>query len=87
MKSGTHGLDLPFRSISRKFQQHSPMFHSNILASIRLLFRNNIVNWIVPELGYSAPGPDLTLEEHRRIGANLERILEGEKEAARAMSD
>ncbi|KAI6009592.1 DOPA-like domain-containing protein [Pisolithus orientalis] len=35
-------------------------------------------------LGYSAPGPDFTLEERRRIGANVERILEGEKEAARA---
>ena len=33
---------------------------------------------------HSVPGPDLTLEERRRIGANLERILEGEKEAARA---
>lgn len=36
------------------------------------------------ELGYSAPGPDFTLEERRRIGKNVERILEGEKEAARA---
>ena len=49
-----------------------------------LLFRNNIVSWIVSELGYSAPGPDLTLEERRSNGANLDRILEGEKEAARA---
>lgn len=36
------------------------------------------------KLGYSAPGPDFTLEERRRIGKNVERILEGEKEAARA---
>ncbi|KAI6111267.1 DOPA-like domain-containing protein [Pisolithus sp. B1] len=35
-------------------------------------------------LSYSAPGPDFTLEERRRIGKNVERILEGEKEAARA---
>ncbi|KAI6046781.1 DOPA-like domain-containing protein [Pisolithus marmoratus] len=36
------------------------------------------------KLGYSAPGPEFTLEERRHIGANIERILEGEKEAARA---
>ncbi|KAI9570778.1 DOPA-like domain-containing protein [Boletus coccyginus] len=39
------------------------------------------------KLGYSAPGPDFTLEERRRIGANVERILRGEKEAARAPSN
>ncbi|KAF8129227.1 DOPA-like domain-containing protein [Boletus edulis] len=39
------------------------------------------------KLGYSAPEPDYTLEERRRIGANVERILRSEKEAARAPSD
>ncbi|KAG1749540.1 DOPA-like domain-containing protein [Suillus lakei] len=36
------------------------------------------------KLGYSAPEPDFTLDQRRRIGANLERILKSEKEAARA---
>ncbi|KAF9228866.1 hypothetical protein BS17DRAFT_792904 [Gyrodon lividus] len=36
------------------------------------------------KLGYSAPEPDFTLEDRRRIGANVERILRNEKEAARA---
>ncbi|KAG1799353.1 DOPA-like domain-containing protein [Suillus plorans] len=36
------------------------------------------------KLGYSAPEPEFTLDQRRRIGANLERILKGEKEAARA---
>ncbi|KAI6144016.1 DOPA-like domain-containing protein [Pisolithus tinctorius] len=35
-------------------------------------------------LQYPSLSPDFTLEERRRIGANVERILEGEKEAARA---
>ncbi|KAF8549461.1 hypothetical protein OG21DRAFT_1421234 [Imleria badia] len=39
------------------------------------------------KLGYSAPEPDFTLEDRRRIGANVERILRGEKEAARAPSN
>ncbi|KAH7890094.1 DOPA-like domain-containing protein [Phlebopus sp. FC_14] len=38
------------------------------------------------KLGYSAPKPDFTLEDRRRIGSNVERILRGEKEAARAPS-
>ncbi|KAF9239115.1 hypothetical protein BU15DRAFT_74812 [Melanogaster broomeanus] len=36
------------------------------------------------KLGYSAPESDYTLEERRRMGANVERILRTEKEAARA---
>ncbi|KAF9239114.1 DOPA-like domain-containing protein [Melanogaster broomeanus] len=36
------------------------------------------------KLGYSAPEPDYTLEERRCMGANVERILRTEKEAARA---
>ncbi|KAG1768993.1 DOPA-like domain-containing protein [Suillus occidentalis] len=36
------------------------------------------------KLGYSAPEPEFTLDQRRRIGANLERILKGEKEAAKA---
>ncbi|KAJ8591441.1 hypothetical protein M405DRAFT_873234 [Rhizopogon salebrosus TDB-379] len=36
------------------------------------------------KLGYSAPEPEYTHEQRRRIGANVERILKGEKEAARA---
>ncbi|KAG6375841.1 hypothetical protein JVT61DRAFT_2700 [Boletus reticuloceps] len=39
------------------------------------------------KLGYSAPEPDYTLEERRRIGANVERVLRSEKEAARAPSN
>ncbi|KIJ12543.1 hypothetical protein PAXINDRAFT_101156 [Paxillus involutus ATCC 200175] len=39
------------------------------------------------KLGYSAPEPDFTLEDCRRIGANVERILKNEKEAARAPSN
>ncbi|KAH0830178.1 hypothetical protein J3R83DRAFT_1531 [Lanmaoa asiatica] len=39
------------------------------------------------KLGYSAPEPDFTLDDRRRIGANVERILRGEKEAARAPSN
>ncbi|KAG9318044.1 DOPA-like domain-containing protein [Chiua virens] len=39
------------------------------------------------KLGYSAAEPDYTLEDRRRIGANVERILRGEKEAARAPSN
>ncbi|KAH7928146.1 hypothetical protein BV22DRAFT_1005470 [Leucogyrophana mollusca] len=39
------------------------------------------------KLGYSSVAPDYTLEDRRRIGASVERILKGEKEAARAPSD
>ncbi|OJA15258.1 hypothetical protein AZE42_09109 [Rhizopogon vesiculosus] len=39
------------------------------------------------KLGYSAPEPEYTLEQRHRIGANVERILKGEKEAARAPTD
>ncbi|KIK79644.1 hypothetical protein PAXRUDRAFT_834003 [Paxillus rubicundulus Ve08.2h10] len=39
------------------------------------------------KLGYSAPEADFTLEDRRRIGANVERILKNEKEAARAPSN
>ncbi|KAG1736937.1 DOPA-like domain-containing protein [Suillus paluster] len=35
------------------------------------------------KLGYSATEPEYTLDQRRRIGANVERILKGEKEAAR----
>ncbi|CDO71870.1 hypothetical protein BN946_scf184940.g17 [Trametes cinnabarina] len=39
------------------------------------------------ELGYSSTAPKLTLEERKRLGANVEQILKGEKEAAKAPSD
>lgn len=39
------------------------------------------------ELGYSSTAPQLTLEERKRLGANVEHILKGEKEAAKAPSD
>ncbi|KII89409.1 hypothetical protein PLICRDRAFT_110062 [Plicaturopsis crispa FD-325 SS-3] len=39
------------------------------------------------KLGYSSTAPDFTLEERRKLGANIERILRSEKEAARAPSD
>lgn len=38
------------------------------------------------ELGYSNATPDFTLDERRKMGANIEEILKGEKEAARAPS-
>ncbi|KAF8265318.1 hypothetical protein EI94DRAFT_1772386 [Lactarius quietus] len=41
--------------------------------------------WI--ELGYSSEAPQLSLEARRRLGENVERILEGEKEAAKAPVD
>ncbi|KAG5642004.1 hypothetical protein DXG03_003809 [Asterophora parasitica] len=36
------------------------------------------------KLGYSSQAPTFTLEERRRLGANVEKILQGEKLAARA---
>ncbi|EJF62718.1 DOPA-like domain-containing protein [Dichomitus squalens] len=39
------------------------------------------------KLGYSSNAPKLSLEERKRIGANVEQILRGEKEAAKAPRD
>lgn len=39
------------------------------------------------ELGYSSEAPRLSLDDRRNIGANIERILKNEKEAAKAPSD
>ncbi|KAI0781496.1 DOPA-like domain-containing protein [Trametes elegans] len=39
------------------------------------------------KLGYSSTVPQLTLEERKRLGANVEQILRGEKEAAKAPSN
>ena len=39
------------------------------------------------ELGYSSETPQLSLEARKRLGTNVERILEGEKEAAKAPLD
>ena len=39
------------------------------------------------ELGYSSEAPQLSLEARRRLGANVEKILEGEVEAAKAPLD
>jgi DOPA 4,5-dioxygenase len=39
------------------------------------------------ELGYSVTEPTFTLEERRKLGANVEHILAGEREAARAPRD
>ena len=36
------------------------------------------------ELGYSSEAPQLSLEARRRLGANVEKILEREVEAAKA---
>ncbi|KAG0706491.1 DOPA-like domain-containing protein, partial [Suillus ampliporus] len=36
------------------------------------------------KLGYSTPEPEYTLDQRRRIGASVEHILKGEKEATRA---
>ncbi|KAI0257758.1 DOPA-like domain-containing protein [Gloeopeniophorella convolvens] len=39
------------------------------------------------KLGYSSEAPQMSLEARKRLGANVERILEGEKEAAKAPQD
>ncbi|OSX64892.1 hypothetical protein POSPLADRAFT_1038840 [Postia placenta MAD-698-R-SB12] len=39
------------------------------------------------KLGYSSVAPTLSLEDRRKIGTSIERILKGEKEAAKAPSD
>ena len=39
------------------------------------------------ELGYSSEAAKLSLDDRRKIGANIERILKSEKEAAKAPSD
>ncbi|EIW60922.1 uncharacterized protein TRAVEDRAFT_19453 [Trametes versicolor FP-101664 SS1] len=39
------------------------------------------------KLGYSSTAPQLTLQERKRLGANVEHILKSEKEAAKAPSD
>ncbi|KZT20305.1 hypothetical protein NEOLEDRAFT_1075891 [Neolentinus lepideus HHB14362 ss-1] len=39
------------------------------------------------KLGYSSTAPKLSLDERRKIGSNVEKILRGEKEAARAPLD
>ena len=35
-------------------------------------------------LGYSSMRPGLSIEDRRKIGANVEELLKGEKEAAKA---
>ena len=39
------------------------------------------------ELGYSSTAPQLSLEDRKRIGTNVEHILKHEKEAAKAPSE
>ena len=39
------------------------------------------------ELGYSSTTPGLSLEERKKVGAAVERLLEHEKEAAKAPRD
>ena len=39
------------------------------------------------ELGYSTREPDIKLEDRRRIGGDVEKVLKGEKEAATAPYD
>ncbi|KAH8995808.1 DOPA-like domain-containing protein [Lactarius hatsudake] len=39
------------------------------------------------KLGYSSESPQLSLEARKRLGANVEKTLEGEKEAAKAPLD
>ncbi|KAH9857534.1 DOPA-like domain-containing protein [Lenzites betulinus] len=39
------------------------------------------------KLGYSSAAPQLSLEERKRLGTNIENILRHEKEAAKAPSD
>ena len=54
------------------------------------LLRWNISHIFIPrftELGYSSTTSDFTLDERRVLGANIEQILRGEKEAARAPVD
>lgn len=47
----------------------------------------SLMPWIKQELGYSTTTPDFTLDERRKLGANVEELLKGEKEAARAPVD
>ena len=44
-------------------------------------------DYVSIELGYSSTAPKPSLEERKRIGANVEQILKNEKEAAKAPSD
>ena len=44
-------------------------------------------DYVFIELGYSSTAPKPSLEERKRIGANVEQILKNEKEAAKAPSD
>ena len=39
---------------------------------------------IKTELGYSLERPQFTLEGRRKLGASVEKLLKGEKEAAKA---
>jgi len=39
------------------------------------------------KLGYSSKNPGLTLEERKKVGAQVEHVLKNEKEAARAPTD
>jgi len=39
------------------------------------------------KLGYSSTSPGLSLADRRKLGANIEKILKGEKNAAKAPSD
>jgi DOPA 4,5-dioxygenase len=42
---------------------------------------------LIPELGYSSKKTPLTLEQRKKIGANVEHLLEGEEEAAPAPTE
>jgi hypothetical protein len=54
---------------------------SGVSTSISLVFSDEKFH---TELGYSSTTPSFSLEERRKLGDNVERILANEKEAARA---
>ncbi|KAH8100274.1 DOPA-like domain-containing protein [Cristinia sonorae] len=92
-KSETHGLDHLSPWTLPLCPSHQQKFPLNIIPSVRIPFTSDgglpfaHVVYLTTELGYSSTTPGLSLEDRKKIGAHVEHILKGEKEAAKAPSD
>lgn len=64
-----------------------PLQYPSLSPSTACLVSGTSVTDLSAELGYSSEAPQLSLESRRRLGASVEKILEGEVEAAKAPMD
>lgn len=64
-----------------------PLQYASLSTSLHVVLMRMRSYELRAELGYSSTAPQLTLEERKRLGVNVEQILRGEKEAAKAPSE